>query len=549
MNDKPDIIQIKIALTKQGIYAGFTKSVALTSKLLILMLVTWAIFFPEEASAVLNEINHVILSHFSFWYIYVMAFFVLVCLVLATIPKIGRLRLGADTDKPEFSDFSWFSMMFSAGIGVGMLTWAVTEPIYHLSNNPDVIVGAASSGDADNASNAEKWAFLHWGFSAWSSYAICGLVLAYFAFRKGQPLTIRSGLVPLFGRTLEGPFGSAIDIAAVVATVFGVAQTLSFGIAEWLDGLARVGAGSWMLTDQGAASITGIIFAVALITTIGVASAISGVDAGIKWLSTATLALSIGLLGVFATFGATLFGLESLTFTFLNYLQELPSMALTVRAPDGEPASVATQLSEWQSSWTVFYWAWWVAFAPFVGMFFARISKGRTIREFVLGTILLPSVMCFIWFAFAGGTALELELLGEAHGAISEAPDGDKIFVLTEILFAPISHKLGYVIELLIVILLFSYMVTLTHSAIFVVNTINAGGGVGVHINPHILFWGFAIAAVVSSLLIAGGLDAVRTAMTISALPFSIILALACGALGLSIYRDVRNDDRMASTI
>ena len=535
MSMKPPLTELPIKTADKGFYEGFSVYVTVISKLIVAGLVLWAVAFPDQASAVLAGLNSLILANFAAWYVYVMAAFVLASIGLVLWPAAGRLKLGQPEDKPEFSRFSWFSMMFGAGIGVGMLTWAVAEPIYHFKNNPDVIQGLADGGELNNYLNAYKWSYLHWGFTAWASYAVAGLGLGFFAYRRGLPLTIRSSLAPLFGERLSGPLGHAVDIFAVIATILGVAQMLGFGVEQFVSGMARIGIGDWLLNERGTASGLGIIVAIMIIMGASTLSALSGVGKGIKWLSNLNMVLSTFLLCFFLLFGSTWFGLNALFNGLWIYLMELPSMVFTVYSGDAVEGSVATKLEGWQGGWSVFYWAWWVAFAPFVGLFLARISKGRTIREFVIGAVIAPALMCFVWFSFAGGTAIDLELNGGANGAIFSVPDGDKIFAMTQLMLSPV---LGWLMAVLIVVLLMTYLVTSADSAVLIVNTINAAGDEGPKARPHILFWGVALGLVVAALLLVGGLKAIQTAMVIGALPFSVIMLLMCIALFKAIYRD-----------
>lgn len=538
MTIKPPLTELPIRTADSGFYSGFSRDVTIISKLLIGALIIWAVAFPENAGLILKGFNSFILGNFATWYVWAMALFVLVCLGLALWPASGKLKLGLSADKPEFSNFSWFSMMFGAGIGVGMLTWSVAEPIYHIANNPDVIKGTADGSNVNNVMNAYKWSFLHWGFSAWAAYAICGLSLAYFAYRRNLPLTIRSSLTPLFGARLSGPLGHAIDIVAVVATILGVAQTLGFGVQQFVAGLSRIGIGDWLVRADGTASVSGIIVALLVIMGASTLSALSGVGKGIKWLSNINMGLSIFLLTFFLIFGSTWFGLGALFLGTFEYVVALPALLFTVWKSDGVDGSVASQLASWQGSWSVFYWAWWVAFAPFVGLFLARISRGRSVREFVLGAMIVPALMCFVWFALAGGTAVDLEISGVAKGVINSAPDGDKIFAMTNLMLAPISQILSWLMAVVIVILLLTYLVTSADSAILIVNTINAAGDESPKGRPHIIFWGVALGLVVAALLIVGGLSAIQTAMVIGALPFSLVMVLMCVSLIKAIYRD-----------
>ncbi|MBM7067989.1 BCCT family transporter [Actibacterium sp. 188UL27-1] len=545
MSIKPPLTDLPIRTADSGFYKGFSKDVTIISKILIGGLVIWAVAFPESAGEILKGFNSFILSNFATWYIWVVALFVMVCIILAIWPAAGRLNLGTEGEKPEFSNFSWFSMMFGAGIGVGMLTWAVAEPVYHFNNNPEVIQGITNGGMADNVRMAYKWSFLHWGLGAWACYAIAGLALAFFSYRRGLPLTIRSSLTPLFGKALSGPLGNIIDIVAVVATILGVAQTLGFGVEQFVAGLARIGFDG-LLGDDGKATTVGILVAIVIIMGASTLSALSGVGKGIKWLSNLNMVLSIALLGFFLIFGSTFFGLQALFLGVFDYLVALPDMMFRVWKTDGVEGSVATQLEGWQGAWSVFYWAWWVAFAPFVGLFLARISRGRSIREFVLGAMIVPSLMCFVWFTWAGGTAIDLTMKQVADGAIGTvkegeifmATDGDKIFAMTNYMLSPISTVLSWLMALMIVVLLMTYLVTSADSAVLIVNTINAAGDEGPKARPHIIFWGVALGAVVAALLIVGGLTAIQTAMVIGALPFSVVMLLMCFALVKAIYRD-----------
>ena len=538
---QPPLTELPIKTAESGFYRGFSVDVTVVSKIIIGALVVWCIVWPTEAGTVLGNWNSVILANFAAWYIWVVAFFIIVCLGLAIWPTAGRLLLGQPGEKPEFSNFSWFSMMFGAGIGVGMLTFAVAEPVAHFGSNPETIQGLTTGGTADNIRSAYKWSFLHWGLGAWACYAICGLSLAFFSYRRGLPLTIRSGLTPLFGSALSGILGTIIDIVAVVATILGVAQTLGFGVEQFVAGLTRIGIGGLTNVDGGASTF-GIIVALIVIMGASTLSALSGVGKGIKWLSNINMVLSIFLLGFFILFGATWFGFNAMFVGIWDYLLALPYMSFNVFSSDGVDGSVAANLAQWQGWWPVFYWAWWIAFAPFVGLFLARISRGRTIREFVLGAMIVPSLMCFVWFSWAGGTAIDLELNGGANGVIFDAPNSDKIFAVTEFMLAPIAEILSWAMAVMIVVLLMTFLVTSADSAVLIVNTINAAGDEGPKARPHILFWGVALGLVVAGLLVSGGTGAIQTAMVIGALPFSVVMALMAISLIKAIYNDGKRE-------
>jgi choline/carnitine/betaine transport len=537
MAKEPPLMELPIEVSEGGFYDGFSKDVTIASKILVGALIFWAIAFPENASSVLGAMNSFLLSNFAAWYTWVVAFFIIVCVVLALIPSTGRLKMGLPGDAPEFSSFSWFSMMFGAGIGIGMLTFATAEPMYHFANNPEVIQGLAEGSSADNVRNAYKWSFLHWGFSAWACYALVGLSLGYFSYRRNLPLTIRSGLAPLFGSALSGRLGHAIDIVAVVATILGVAQTLGFGVEQFVAGLHRIGVGDWLLNEDGKATTAAIVVALLVIMGASTLSALSGVGKGIKWLSNINMGLSFFLLAFFLIFGSALFGLQALFVGLFDYIVALPGMLFNVWKADGTETGDA--LAGWQGGWSVFYWAWWIAFAPFVGVFLARISRGRTVREYVLGAIIIPSMMCFVWFTIVGGTAIDLTLNGTAGDAISGAGQQAQLFAMLDVI---LSSGFAWVMAVIVVILLLTYLVTSADSAVLIVNTINSGGDEGPKGRPHIIFWGAALALVVGALLIIGGLGAIQTAMVIGALPFSLVMALMGVALIKGIIRDSRRE-------
>lgn len=548
MFTKPPITNLFIRVSKSGFYQGFSTNVTITAKLLVGALILWAIAFPDNAAFVLGQLNSFILEVFNYWYIYAMAFFVILCFALALWPNVGKLRLGTDDDVPEFSRFSWFSMMFGAGIGIGMLTFAAAEPMYHFAKSPGSILGITEAGTVGNVRDAYIWSFTHWGFAAWGCYSVVGLSLGFYAYRRGLPLTIRSSLAPLFGEKLSGKIGHSIDVIAVVATVLGVAQTLGYGVEQFISGLSKLGIGDWLFTIDAdgnrSTSTAGVLTALLVIMGGSTLSALSGVGKGIKWLSNFNMALTFFILFFFLVFGSTFFGISNFFVGIWDYLLTVPKSMVTVWTADGTATGDA--LASWQGAWTIFYWAWWIAFAPFVGLFLARISKGRTIREFVLGGMIAPSLMCFIWFSLVGGTAIDLEVSGIANGIITNAPLSDKLFVMLGVM---LSENLAYIMSFIVVILLLTYLITSADSAVLIINTINAGGDEGPKARPHILFWGAALALVVGGLIIAGGLSAIQTAMIIGALPFSLVMVLMGISLIIAIYSDLERDKQGFQTV
>lgn len=529
----PPITNLNIDTRTDGFYAGFNHFVAVGSKVLIGLLIIWAAMFPEQAGAALSALNSWLLAHFGHWYMYVVFFYILVCVGLAVWPATGRIHLGKPGEAPEFSRFSWFSMMFGAGIGIGMLTYATAEPIFHFGNNPDVIRGTVLSETHDNVRPAFKWSFLHWGFSAWACYALVGLALAFFSYSRGLPLTIRSGLTPLFGKALSGPLGHIVDIVSVIATILGVSVTIGYGVSQFASGIFNITGAGWIMNDRGSPTVFAMLLALVIVMGASTLSAMSGVGRGIKWLSNINMSLSLFLLGFFTLFGATLFVIKALFVGIWDYLVALVPMSVVVWSNDG--TSTGEALAGWQGGWTIFYWAWWIAFAPFVGLFLARISRGRSLREYVLGAMIVPAVMCFVWFAFVGGTAIHLELTGQAGRQILDAGISSQLFETINVMLSP---ALATGMSVIIVILLLTFLVTSADSAVLIINTIAAAGDASQKGTAHIVLWGAALTLVIGVLLVAGGLAAINTAMIIGALPFSLVMALMGVSLVKAIVRD-----------
>ena len=540
------VTNLNITVSEKGFYKGFSPIVTIGSKILVGLLVLWAALFSEQAGAFLLKIRGWSFETFGPWYIYAMAFVVILCIALAVIPSMGKVRLGGSDAVPEFSTFSWISMMFGAGVGIGMLTFSTAEPIYHFASNPDTIMGLVAPKAQETIRSVYKWSFFHWGLTAWGCYGVVGLVLAFFSYNRKLPLTIRSGLTPFFGKKMEGILGDIVDITAVIATVLGVAVTIGYGIAQFASGMHTIVGADWMINSDGTPTNTVMLIGLVVIMAASVLSAASGVGKGIKWLSNLNMGLSFLLLAIFLAFGAPIVALKSLFFGIWDYIINFPVQAFTYWPnADVEPAAT---LYKWQSLWwTVFYWAWWISFAPFVGLFFARISRGRTIREYVLGTMVVPSIMCFIWFTFVGGTSIDLELTGKAAGSILAAGQEAQLYATLKVMF---SSGITKGMTVMVVILLMTYLITSADSAVLIINTINSGGDDSQKSKKHIIFWGSAITLVLAFLLLAGGLDAMKSAMLLGALPFSLIMVLMGFALIKALIRDaMRARERKNETV
>ncbi|HAV47685.1 MAG TPA: transporter [Psychrobacter sp.] len=575
---RPPLKELNIKTHDKGFYKDFNRFVTITSKILVTLFVVWILSDVDRSGAILDAMKNWSYANLNSYYTYAIAFYLLVCLTVILWPPFGRTKLGSDPNgKPEFSNFSWFSMIFGAGIGIGVLTYSAAEPIWHLANNPDTIMskeiiltalnanGLNPPQDADvfkfyqdqvnastlNAINgvvmpkteaaldaAFRYSFLHWGISAWATYSLVGICLAFFAYSRGLPLTIRSALTPLFGKHLEGLLGNMIDIAAVIATLFGIAQTIGIGLSSFALGLYSITGITWLVTNPvNPEPTTGaLLVSLFVVMCLSIASALSGVGRGIKWLSNINMVLSYLLLAFFLIFGASMFALEMLGKGIFTYIVHLPAMVFTVWDPNSE-------LGSWQTSWSIFYWAWWIAFAPFVGMFLARISKNRTIREFGLIGVIAPSLTLFVWFSFIGGTGINLELSGVAGGKIFDSGLTAQLFEIIGFMLEPVTANM---LSAMVVVLLLTYLVTSADSALLVVNILNSAGKDRVENgSKHIIVWGIALTAIIAALLLAGGLNAITSAMIIAAIPFSlIIIFMAISLLKALILDDMRSKEK-----
>lgn len=500
-------------IPESGMLAGVNPVMAIGSAVLVLAFVVFTIANPTYASSVYNAAQNFIVSKLSWYYIGLMSF-MLFFSVWLIFSRYGNIRLGKDTDRPEFGYFSWFSMLFGAGIGIGILFWSIAEPIYHFQSNPFITVAQQQTAEA--AQVAMRIAIFHWGLHGWALFSVIGMALAYFSYRKGLPLSIRSCLYPLFGDRIYGPIGHAADLLAVFGTVFGIATSLGLGAQQMNAGLAYLFGIKMSIGTQ-----VGLI---ALLSVLATLSVLSGLQKGIRILSELNMQMTVVMLGLFIVFGPTTYILGSIFTNIGDYMSHVVQLGLWV---DPDPKS------QWQGWWTIFYWGWWIAWAPFCGIFIARISKGRTIREFVLGVLLAPTLLAALWITIFGDSAMYLQLFG--GGGIVEAVNKDT----TTALFKTIELLgNGQTITLLMAglctVMLITYFVTSADSATLVICTLLSMGDEHPRARYRI-FWGVAVGAVAAALLIAGGLKALQTASIAAALPFSFIIILAVVGLYKSL--------------
>lgn len=489
------------------------------SAALLLVFVALAAIFPTGMSDLLTTANETVVQDLGWFYVAVVTGFVGFALWAALSP-MGDIVLGKDDEDPEFGLGSWFAMLFAAGMGIGLVYWGVAEPLNHYATPPP---GSAAGDAATTARTALDTTFLHWGLHAWAIYVVVGLAIAYAVHRKGRPISIRYALEPLFGKRILGFWGDVVDVIAILGTLFGVATSLGFGVTQLGSGLSFLG-----VVDE--ASTPLLVVLVIAITAIALVSVLSGVDKGIKLLSN----LNMGVAGVFLllvlVLGPTVFLLSDFVTQIGSYLQNFLRMSFNVRPFQGQEGA------SWLSGWTTYYWGWWMSWAPFVGVFIARISRGRTVRQFVLGVMLVPTLVTFLWFSVLGGSALYREMFGEGGLVVDGAVNTDT--ALFELLSA---LPLGTVLSVMALFLIVVFFVTSSDSGSFVVDMLAEGGD----LNPprwSRAFWAVMQGAVAAVLLVvgAGGLAALQTMSILVALPFSIVMVLMVVATAKALLAEHR---------
>jgi len=486
------------------------KPVFFISAGLIIAVCLYGALFSEHASLVFSDLQSWLLTNLGWLYMGSVAGFFMLVIYLA-FSRFAHLRLGADDSEPEYSYGSWFAMLFSAGMGIGLMFFGVSEPMTHFLEPP-----VGEGGTIDAARNAMQVTFFHWGLHAWAIYIIIGLALAYFSFRHDLPLTLRSALYPVIGDKIYGKWGNAVDIFAILGTMFGVATSLGIGVMQ-------VNAGLNYLFGL-PVSIMVQVALIAAITCAATVSVVAGLDAGIRRLSELNLVLALLLMVFVLVAGPTVMLLSSLIQNIGMYLSGLVDMTFRIYAY--EP-------NEWIGNWTLFYWAWWISWSPFVGMFIARISRGRTIREFILGVLLVPSGFTFLWLTIFGNSGLWLEMY-EAGAGLATAVQTNMptaIFVLLDQL--PLTGITSALATMLIV----TFFVTSSDSGSLVIDIISSGGAE----NPPVwqrIFWAVSEGAVAATLLVAGGLAALQTAAISSALPLIIVMFLVCYGLMKALHAE-----------
>jgi choline/glycine/proline betaine transport protein len=481
---------------------------------LIVLFVIYGAVATENAGAALSAVFDFAINVFGWFFIASVGFLLLFCLWLA-LSRHAQTRLGPDDSTPDYSYLTWFSMLFAAGMGIGLVFWGVEEPVAHFALDPPQRIGEnIVAGTDEAASEAMLLVFHHWGLGPWAVYAVLGLSLAYFGYRHGLPMTVRSALYPLIGERYKGWLGNLVDILAILGTMFGIATSLGLGVSQINAGLNRV-------FDVPVGSGTQIVL-IAIITVVATISVVSGLDKGIKRLSQTNMILAALLVGFVAIAGPTLVILTAYFENLGNYIFQAIPLLGWGGTYGGEG---------WAGAWTIFYWAWWISWSPFVGMFIARISRGRTVREFIVGVLFVPTAVSFLWFTVMGNTAIHFEMTGVA--AISETVDyaGSGMFGLLDALPATT------LMSVLTIIVVTIFFVTSSDSGSFVIDMIASGGQLDPPKGLRV-FWAVSEGVVAAVLLAAGGLGAFQAGSVATGLPFALVLVIVAVGVARGLGKD-----------
>ncbi|MFP4182580.1 MAG: BCCT family transporter [Thiohalospira sp.] len=497
--------------------------VFLTSALIIASFVILS-FIKLDAMAAIFEATQAWITNKTGWFFVLAINAILAYVVYLVFSRFAHIRLGGEDAKPEFTYVGWFAMLFSAGMGIGLLFYAVAEPMYHFLTPPH----GAEAGTIQAAEDAMMTTFLHWGLHPWAVYTLVGLALAFFTFNLKQPLSVRTIFYPLLGDRIHGFWGHLIDIIATVATLFGVATSLGLGVSQVNGGL------NFLFGVPESAGVQ--IGLIAIITAMATASVVAGLDHGIRRLSEINMVAAGVLLLFVLALGPTLFILNGFVENIGNYLNDFFHLAFW---------NETYSAGDWQNAWTIFYWGWWIAWSPFVGMFIARVSRGRTIREFILGVLLVPTTLTFLWLSIFGDAAMYFEMFADKEMAKAvEESLTTSLFVFLDLL--PFSTFAGSVAAALAVaggvvatLIIITFFVTSSDSGSLVIDMITAGGRTEPPVAQRI-FWAVTEGVVAAALLVAGGLGALQTAAISTGLPFAVLLVLLMWSLhkGLAAYAD-----------
>lgn len=523
--------------TTTGVMKGLNPTVTIVSKLLLFIFIAFCIFKEKQAGEYFQLISNALLQNAK-WYLLLLATFLLGFIIYLCMSRYGHIRLGKDDEKPEYSNIAWICMLFSCGMGIGLMFWSVAEPISHYASNP------FTKGLSDESARmAMQLTFFHWGLHPWGLFCLVAVALGYFAYRKNLPFAMRSILYPLIGNKIYGPVGNIVDIITIVITAFGISQSLSMGILELNTGLNHTFGISVDVKIQ--------LVMVVILCALATISLLSAISKGFKIIAEGNMIISYLLVFIIIFIGSTHYILNTFFEGIGDYLQNIVGMSLW---------SDAQKDSGWQNWWTAYYWPWWMTWAPFVGLFIARISRGRTIREVILGSLAAPTLLTFLWIAAFGGAALKIEKanhqptaqevvvttshippppVAPAHEmTIAEATKKEParaVFVFFDHLAS--SHNTKVFLSALLCLLLAIHVITLVNSGTLVLCFLDSNGAT----NPSVairLIWSIIIPLIGGGLLLTGGLSAIQTACVIAGFPISILLGITC----ISLIKSLRED-------
>jgi len=533
--DVRDMDSEKIQALKKEIYArNFTKFgfdlnpvVSVATVLFILLFSLFALFNLDLANRLFASVQSYIVSNFDWVFILSSNFFIIVCLYLA-LTRLGNVRIGGVDSKPEFTNFSWYSMLISAGMGIGLMFWAVGEPLHHVEQTLPIFT------EAEPAIAAMATTFFHWGLHPWGIYALISLALAFFAYNKNLPLSLRSVFYPLLKERVHGIAGDVIDTFAVLSTMFGLATSLGLGVMQINSGLDYLmGIGTDVIIQ---------VLLIAGITAIAIVSVVLGVNKGIRVLSRLNIKLAFVFMVAVLLLGPTFYILRVFSNSLGVYISNLLQIAFFIDMDSGA----------WQGNWTIFYLAWWISWSPFVGMFIARMSRGRTVREFVFGVLIIPSLLSFVWLSVFGGAAMYVDIATEG-GLFAVVSDNLPValFELLSLLQYPLLTRiLPGILSVLATLLVVSYFVTSSDSGSLVVDKITSGGKLKSPVRQRVL-WACLEGLLATTLLLIGGemaLDALQAAVISSGLPLAVMLSVMTVSLIKGIQESKRKQRQIRDT-
>lgn len=498
--------------------------VTFASAFFLVVFILLTVMFHDQVNEIFTAALSFITNTFGWFLILATNVFILAAAFFA-FSRFGSIRIGGNDAKPEFTTASWFAMLLSAGMGIGLMFWSVGEPMYHYSS-PSPMFSGVVGGTPEAAQAAMGITYFHWGIHPWAIYAIVGLGLAFFAYNRGLPLTIRSIFYPILGNKIHGFWGNLIDVLSVLATMMGLATSLGLGVKQVNAGLGFLFGIQVSLTTQ--------VILIAVITALATLSVMSGLDGGVKRLSQCNMGLAALLMLFVLIAGPTVYILSGFTQNLGFYLTKLPEISLWTET---------FRSSNWQGSWTVFYWAWWISWSPFVGMFIARISKGRTVREFVLGVMLIPTLLSFIWMSVFGGAAIYLQSSGNADIVTAVKADvATALFVMLENF--PLTNILSFVGIVLVTV----FFITSSDSGSLVVDHLTSGGKLDSPVTQRV-FWAVMEGVIAAVLLSGGGLTTLQTAAVCTGLPFAVVLLFIVYALYIGFSQELYVEDAVKNRL